>query len=137
LQPWNWPQPSAARPACGGRAWSHAVGPPGQQRLVSAIALLLALLVFAPDVSVAGSWAGPAPVEEPSVQFEHGAITPAQLVLPTARSVPSLAQILLLGAVAAWLLGPRSPVALLGSRPREPIPLPGLRRHALLQAYLN
>ena len=101
------------------------------------LAVLVALLVFVPCVSLAGSWASPAPVAALGHPAEHGAIAPAQLVSPAGQPVPRLTQFLLLVAGAVWLSFLGLPAAAAGPRLREPIPPRGRRGRAQLQAYLN
>jgi hypothetical protein len=99
--------------------------------------VLIALLVFVPFASASGSWASPAPVAALGTPAHHGAIAPAQLIPPTGHSVPRLTQFLLLIAGAVWLCFVGLPRAAAGPRLREPIPPPGRRGRALLQAYLD
>ena len=70
-----------------------------------ALALLLALLVFVPDVAIAGSWASPARVLDVGAPAETAAIDPAQLVRPITPTPPDEPHVLLLVLVSTLLDG--------------------------------
>ena len=119
------------------RTWLDATAPPVQRRALPIVAVLLALLVFAPGVSLVGSWASPTPVNVLGTSSDHSAIAPAQLILPAARPVTALAQVLLLIFVAARLCDQRWRVPATGPHRGEPIPRSGRRGRTLLHAFLN
>ena len=112
--------------------------PVGRQACLPLLALVLALIVFVPDVSLAGSWASPASVAQTAGGSEDGQ-APAQLVRPTAPTAPLSTPLVLLVAVAvaAWVGSPWLVVAARITGRRD-VPLaPGRRGRTVLQAFLN
>jgi hypothetical protein len=100
------------------------------------LALLLALLVFVPDIAVAGSWASPAPVANVGSPSEQTAFEPAQLVRPAILGVPGVPHALLMVLFGTWLLSRWLPLAVIRWRSLELVPKPGRFGRAVLQAYL-
>jgi hypothetical protein len=106
---------------------------------VPLLALVLALLVFVPDVALAGSWASPAP---PIVNVENvpdaAAVAPAELVAPSTQDPITPAQAVVLIVVAfCWGLRQLADALPLWGAVWEPPQPPGRRGRPLLQAYLN
>jgi hypothetical protein len=104
---------------------------------VALLALVLALLVLAPNVSPSGSWAHPASLIGLGTTSEHDAIEPAQLVPPAALPRPELPQTLVLLAVITCLALQWPPQEAARRGMREPLRIPGRRGRAVLQAFLN
>jgi hypothetical protein len=107
----------------------------GEEALLPILAILLALLVFVPDVAVPGSWASPASTAHIHSVSDHAAVATAELAPPTSPSPPLVWKLVLvivaLGLAYQWL-DPHRRASLL-----PPIQPPGLRGRALLHAYLN
>ena len=108
-----------------------------QHSWVTLLAVLLALVVFVPDVAITGAWAHPTPVSHTDRSADTTTFAPAQLIRPARDSAPDMPMIVLLIALSAWLLRPR-PVSsdarwswswMLGP--------PGRCGRPVLQAYLN
>ena len=98
------------------------------------LALLLALIVFVPDVAVAGAWASPTPVTDAAGSTETTGFAPAQLVRPAHSIPPVVPQVLLLVLVAASLVRVRPPAG--GAERRAPVPKPGRFGRFVLYACL-
>jgi hypothetical protein len=111
--------------------------PAWPQRAVAVIALLLACLVFVPNVSVAGSWASSDQLAGAAGGFGGSTIPPAQLAPPGPQHAPALAHALLLILLAIWSRGRTCATAAALLRVSEPLPAPGRRGRAVLQAFLN
>src|SRR5688572_14754993 len=94
------------------------------------LALLLALIVFVPDVAVAGAWASPVPITE----VDQTAFAPAQLVRPAHPVPPLVPQVLLLVVIAMSLAHLWRPVE--GAVRRAPVPKHGRFGRFVLQACL-
>jgi hypothetical protein len=104
---------------------------------MTVLALMLALLVFVPEVALAGAWASPAATGN-ATDFVGGVvIAPAELVPPSIEPPPVAHQVVLLFVVAIWcsLHWAGAGVSLGGLL--EPVKPPGRRGRAILHAYLN
>jgi len=99
-------------------------------------ALVLALLVFAPDVALAGAWASPVAVTDVGNTSEGSSTAPAQLVAPAAPTIPVL-PLLLLFVVATWFYAHWLALTFGDDRGRKHLAPPGRRGRAVLHAYLN
>jgi hypothetical protein len=133
VNPWTGFEAWSAHRADGFRARLDVFGPSVRRHALPGVALLLAILVFVPCVSLVGSWASPAPLVVSDTTAQHSGIAPAQLVPPAVHPVP----ILLLVGGAMCLGWPWPLLAAAGRRWCEVVPPPGRRGRALLHAYLN
>jgi hypothetical protein len=104
---------------------------------MAVLALLLALLVFVPEVALVGAWARPASLTGVTDPSAGAVAAPAELLAPSIQSLVIAQHVVVLSVVAMWCSLLWLGAAVASASVREPLKAPGRRGRAVLQAYLN
>jgi hypothetical protein len=108
-----------------------------QPSLLTLFAVLLALVVFVPDVAITGAWAHPTPVSHTDRSADTTTFAPAQLIRPERDSGPDVPLVLLVIGSSACLLRPRPVSSAARWTWSWMLGPPGRCGRPVLQAYLN